>query len=301
MRLLWVTPVTFGKTIHQWGEIGTASALKRRGWEIDFLSPENPGGARETLDKFGFGHIPVKSLKLPGMFNLTFNRNLSKILCNESILSEYDVILSEWQASLGVLRAKKILELRESYFPPWLFEDRSPPAHRTILSYFQWIQYRKAWINAANSSDAIEVLVPGLEKFVREKFQISKPMVHCPSGVDLDKFRISPNPSPNVPIRLVYHGSLTRGRGLSRIIELGNEMDNSEIDFKITVFGVGPLSRLFEKYSKKKDWLDFLTTALDLRWLSQLLQWARVLLKDISLIPGIGTGLTFHAQWIQQN
>lgn len=258
MRLLWVTPVTFGKTIHQWGELGTASALKRKGWEIDFLSHENDDNSRDFLEGFGFGHIPVKSRKIPGLFNFFLNRNISRIMTTDMNLDQYDVILSEWQTSLGVLNAKKRLESRGVQFPPWLFEDRSPPAHKTILGRFQWFQYRKSWLDAANSSDAIEVLVPGLEMFVRKNFGITKKMVHCPSGVDLDKFQVEKSTMKDGELKFVYHGSLTKGRGLKKIIEFGNKLESSNYEFRITVFGSGPMESYFHTISRNKDWFIFL-------------------------------------------
>ena len=256
MKLLWLTNVTFGKTIHQWGELGTASELKSRGWEVDFVSTKGPNYS-SILDEFGFGNFPIESVKLPGLSSIMQNRKISKMLLNDIDLDDYDVILSEWQTSIGVLLAKRKIESSGGRMPPWIFEDRSPPATPSLLGRLQWLQYGLSWKLAANSADSIEVLVPGLENFVRKKYRISKPMIHCPSGVDIDRFRPRDGGSDGV-LRLVYHGTLGRGRGLNRILQLGLSLENEAIDFQITVFGSGILSPLFERESKKHTWLNWL-------------------------------------------
>ena len=258
MKILWVTGVKFGKTIHQWGQLGTADALQSRGIEVDFLSPIDSNNGTSILRDFSFGHTRLSGSRIPGLYFFSLNRNIVKLLTREINLSQYDAVISEWQTSLGVMRAYRKIRQMGKTAPPWIFEDRSPPATSSILSLVQWGQYRLSWKLAANSADSVEVLVPGLENFIRNKYDFKKRIIHCPSGADITRFTPEKSTSLNDPLRLVHHGSLDKGRGLERIIHLGVELEKHPIPFEITVFGSGPIQNLFEKESKRHDWLRFL-------------------------------------------
>ena len=258
MKILWATGVTFGETIHQWGQLGTAASLKKNGFEIDFISPSPSPAGKSILEEFGFGQIPLRKSKIPGTFFLSLNKQISSILQTKIDLEEYDAIMSEWQTSSGVMSACKKIRKIGKRFPPWIFEDRSPPALTSVLSHFQWIQYRFSWKYAANYADSVEVLVPGLEKFVRKKYGFDKGIIHCPSGVDLDRFFPSVPKEDNKRMSILHHGSLNEGRGLKRIVQLGLDLQSSERDVEVTVFGAGPLAGFFEEAARKYEWLNFL-------------------------------------------
>ena len=257
MKLLWIADIEFGSTIHQVGELGTAAALSRKSWKIDFLSVKWDGDSVSFLKNLGFGNHLVKKSKLPGMggisFNLAIRKNLPAIL-NEN---RYDAILVEWHGSLGAIGSKDRMKKLGKTTPPFLFEDRSPPARDSLLGKLQWIIYDLSWKRAAPKADAIEVLVPGLESFVRKRFGDLPPMVHCPSGVDVDRFVPKFQPLDS-KIKIVYHGSLDSNRGLSRIKTLGTELIRSGKGVEITVFGKGPLENNFARLSRNIEWFNFL-------------------------------------------
>ncbi len=258
MRILWITAVRFGETIHQWGQLGTAGALKDRGVRIDFLSPKIGESGQSILEEFNFGHIPLNYYNIPGTYFISVNRNISKLLMNQIELDVYDAVICEWQTSLGLNSAFRKLKKKGKSTPPWIFEDRSPPAKSSFLSLLQGIQYQMSWKIAANSADSVEVLVPGLERYIRQKFDFKKRMIHCPSGADLSRFTPNKSTSLHLPLRLLHHGSLDKGRGLKRIIDLGIELENRKIQFQITLFGSGPMSGYFQDQSEKYDWFRFL-------------------------------------------
>ena len=257
MKLLWIADIEFGSTIHQVGELGTASALSRKFWEIDFLSVDWEGDSKSFLEKLGFGSFPVHKTKIPGLGGLSFNRSVSKELPRILQSKRYDAILVEWHGSLGAIKALKRLEKDGFETPPFLFEDRSPPAKETILGKLQWIHYDLSWKKSHGAASAIEVLVPGLESFVRERFGELPPMVHCPSGVEVDRFvpKFMPLKSK---VKIVHHGSLDSNRGLGRIERFGKMLIDSGIDVEITIFGKGPLRKEFEKISESLPWFTFL-------------------------------------------
>ena len=257
MRLLWVAPIEFGKTIHQVGELGTAAALSRKSWEIDFLSIEWPGDSCAFLDKLGFGSHVVRRSTIPGLGGLSFNRSIKKSLPGIIENGDYDVILVEWPGALGVLTGLEKMKDNGIKTPPFLFEDRSPPASGTVLGSLQWIHYDLSWKRVARKADSIEVLVPGLESFVRKRFGDLPPMVHCPSGVDVNRF-IPEFASLESKVRVVYHGRLDSNRGLERIEEFGQRLIDMGHDIEITIFGRGPLEKKFQKLSNRLNWLFFL-------------------------------------------
>ena len=257
MRLLWVAPIEFGKTIHQVGELGTAAALSRKSWEIDFLSIEWRGDSSAFLNKLGFGSHVVRRSTIPGLGGLSFNRSIKRALPRIVQKGNYDAILVEWPGALGVLRGLKKMNQLGIKCPPFLFEDRSPPASGTILGLLQWIHYDMSWKHVARMADSIEVLVPGLESFVRNRFGDLPKMVHCPSGVDVNRF-VPEFTKLESKIRVVYHGRLDSNRGLERIEEFGKRIIELGYDIEITIFGRGPLARKFQKMSNRLNWLNFL-------------------------------------------
>ena len=256
MKLLWIAPIRFGDTIHQVGELGTAQALKKRGWSIDFVGANSSSDAELFMIQKSFNLYQVKMLKFPGLSGLSFNYFLKKKLPTLIKNMNYDVIIVEWQAALGYLKSMRIMSKENIIIPPWLFEDRSPPANNQILGRLQWLLYDLSWKKAAPKADAIEVLVPGLENFINQRFKLNLPVIYCPSGVDVDRFFNLNSPLGDC-LNMVYHGSLDKERGLKNIIKFGKELEIKKILFKITVFGSGPLSTYFSEESTKNIWLDF--------------------------------------------
>ncbi len=253
-KALYVTHVFLGEAIHSTGELSTASALKGKGWEIDFMHPRNELGS-ELLDNYGLGSYPAMKSKFPFLGDISYIIAVMKILPKILDDNDYDVIISEWTCSIGVSRVLENRKKKGSSSPPWIYEDRSPPAKRSLSSRLQWLHYDYVWRNVAKRADAIEVLVPGLEKFVNSRYGNYPEMIHCPSGVNLERF--IPIKSDNEALRIVYHGSLDGGRGLHRIIEFGEMLDSEGVEFRILIFGVGNLTNFFRNESKKRSWLEF--------------------------------------------
>jgi hypothetical protein len=184
MNLLWIAPIEFGSTIHQSGEIGTAQALERSGWDVDFLSIKPSKEGENFIRGLNFKNYSVRKSRLPGLGGITFNFAVAGKI--KKILKEkkYDVILTEWHSAIGVHFGLRALA-RDGNSPKVVFEDRSPPADPSLLGRLQWLHYDLSWRYSSRKSDLIEVLVPGLEKFVRGRHKDLPEMVHCPSGVDL--------------------------------------------------------------------------------------------------------------------
>ena len=84
MNLLWIAPIEFGSTIHQSGEIGTAQALERSGWDVDFLSIKPSKEGEDFIKGLNFKNYSVRKSRVPGLGGITFNfavaRKIKKIL-----------------------------------------------------------------------------------------------------------------------------------------------------------------------------------------------------------------------------
>ena len=253
-RALYVTHLFLGEAIHSTSELSVASALKGKGWNVDFIHPMNELG-KGLLDNYGLGSHPVRKSRLPFLGDLSYIRSVMKKLPSILDDEEYDVIISEWTCAIAVSKVLENRNKKGADSPPWIFEDKSPPAKKSLSSRLQWLHYDYVWKNVAKKADAIEVLVPGLERFVNSRYGNYPEMIHCPSGVDLERF--VPLKSDNGPIRIVYHGSLDEGRGLHRIIEFGEMLDSEGVEFRIFIFGVGSLTNFFLNESKKRSWLEF--------------------------------------------
>ena len=257
MRMLWVAPIVFGETVHQMGQLGTAGALSKRGWNIEFASMDGGDKSSSFMNEMGYNIHQFKVSEIPGLGGFSFNRSLRKGLPSIIMEGDFDVIMADWVGALAVNSILKEIGNNDFHPPPWLFEDRSPPANTTFLGLLQWLHYDRAWKKSAMGADGIEVLVPGLEKFVRGRFGDLPEIVHCPSGVDCDQFKPTQIELGD-PIRIVYHGTLDKGRGLSRIIELGKKLTEINISVSITILGEGQEGSLMKSLSEKYEWLEFL-------------------------------------------
>jgi len=209
------------------------------------------------MSNLGYSLHQVYASRISGLTGITFLRSVARSLNGIIDMGGYDAIVSEWQCALAVTSVMD-KRMKKGLKPiPWLFEDRSPPANSSLLGRLQWLLYDRAWNRAAHKANAIEVLVPGLEKFVRSRYGQLPRMVHCPSGVDCDRFGPSETELDNT-IRIVYHGTLDQERGLERIVDLGKALSKIGIAARIRVFGAGPESIKFDQWDEEYDWIEFL-------------------------------------------
>jgi len=257
MRLLYVTPMKFGEDIHAIGELSTASALAERGWQVTFLAPSTEH-AEQVVSEYGHQYIGVKTLKMPGLNSISFERSVARELPQLIDDDRFDVIMSEWRGAGGTARAVERCR-RNGTDIRWVMEDRSPPAVNDLWGRLQWLQYRRAWKRTAKRADGISVLVPALEEYVRRHYDASMPMVHCPSGVDIERFHPSSTRSDG-SLRLLYHGSLYPERNVERLIEVGDLLAHRGEEFTMRIFGMGPSLRTFESAASSRTWLEVLGT-----------------------------------------
>ncbi len=203
--------------------------------------------------------VSIRHSKIPFLSTLIQNRRFYRAICEISKIGFPGNIMVDWRVFPAYYRAsRKIKHKRGSKL---ILEDRSPPSGSSIKSKLQWKLYDWCWNKASKNVDFANVLVPELERFVKERFSNlgNLNFIITPSGVDTDRFRPAEN-SDSYPelVRIVYHGALDKGRGLSRILELKSELSEEGIRSKITIVGDGDLSPFFQNISKNDEEVVFL-------------------------------------------
>ncbi len=221
MKILWITHRRT-TDMSAASRIGISSALERRGWVIDFMSPD--------------GDFPVERSRRMGFGHRSFSNSVRTVL--DSInLDDYSVLIIEWTAVQG---CQKKLKSRDV---PWIILDRSPPVSTGLAQLIQRFQYHRAWRFARKYAFGRAVKSPLMET----RFEWSSLSAIVPSGVDIERFQISE--MNDVPL-VVCHGSLDRTRELHRLAKMDvnlllfGEGDDSERLSEITrVEGVGDVSK----------------------------------------------------------
>ena len=192
MKLLWITHRRFSE-MSATTRKGIAAALNKRGWEIEFMSPDGQHRV-ERSTKLGRGHQ-------------TFNRSVAEKLCSIK-LDDYCAAIVEWTGVQGASSELARTQL------PWMIMDRSPPITSGIIGWIQRKQYNKAWDIARAQSAGRAVKSAYME--ASQRWQKSSAIV--PAGVDITVFESATmNDEPLV----VCHGSLNRSRELNRLTNMG--------------------------------------------------------------------------------
>jgi glycosyltransferase involved in cell wall biosynthesis len=242
MRLLYIAPINFEDDMFSSAWISRAKALEAKGWQIAFVIPENSNNSIIRNNE-NFRIFNIKRSSIIGLQGISWERALRLGLGN--IIEKYnpDVIISDWNGSSGVL------QVAEKFGVPWVFDDHSPPADGGIIGNLQWYHYDKSWKKNSIYADGVVVLTPSQESLVRNRYGHEFPIIKCQSGVDLDLF----NPltrKTSLPIRMVYHGSLTPERGVLDLIKVTEALLSSRFDVILRVFGSGPCLPQFQKMAE---------------------------------------------------
>ncbi len=192
MKLLWITHRRFSE-MSATTQKGIATALNKRGWEIEFMSPDGQHRV-ERSTRIGRGHQ-------------TFNRSIAEKLHSVE-LDEYCAAIVEWTGVQGASSELGRVQL------PWVIMDRSPPITSGIIGWLQRKQYNKAWDIAREHSVGRAVK----SAYMEGSQDWGKTSVIVPAGVDITAFESTKmNSDPLV----VCHGSLDRSRELNRLTKMG--------------------------------------------------------------------------------
>ena len=130
MKLLWITHRRRDELSAK-SRSGISKALKTRGWEIQFMSPD--------------GDFRVERSAMIGRGHRSFTRSVSSNLSSMA-LDLFNVAIVEWTAVEGSAVALNKAGV------PWIIMDRSPPVSVGIAGWIQRKQYKRAWDIARKNS-----------------------------------------------------------------------------------------------------------------------------------------------------
>ena len=245
VRLLYIAPINFLTDMFSSAWVSRAKSLSERGWEVAFVTPTS-GNREKASDLVNFRIFEIHRTSIPGLGGFSWERSLRLTL--GSIIKEFspDVIISDWNGAGGVSKVAK------DYAIPWVFDDHSPPANNDLVGKLQWIHYDRNWRKFSVEADGVVVLTNSLERFIRDRHGHSFEMVKCQSGVDLELFSHYPEKTSS-PIKLIYHGSITRERGVLDLIDVVEKLSEEGFDFRLRIFGEGPALPKFKEAAKSSE------------------------------------------------
>ena len=178
-------------------------------------------------------HLIVPRSSLKGFQTSSLATNICSIISKDLALGN-SVAIVDWPL------APKVGRLLDSMAIPWVLVDRSPPADQGILSRLQWKGWDKAWnLIQKRGGNGGCVVSSAHGSFVEKRIGIPAGNLSIiPAGVDLNQF--SPSDS-NVrgPLKLVYHGTVNKNRGLEQLPILHSKLTDVGVDFTLTIIGDG--------------------------------------------------------------
>jgi len=253
-KIIYVTPVIFGRTLFSHARINLAKAFINRGFEFIIIAPESDR-ASEILGNEGIDHRLYRWLDFPGVNTISLARGAAKML-KASILEEApDVIISELRISSKSM-ARTITSISPCR-PKWIIDDRSPPVMETLLGKLQMFHYNFLVPRVIGSADGMLVQNYQHMKFIESRFHCKFPdFILCGGGVDVNRFSETKRSFEGDDLIVVYAGSLVEERGVNRLIEACRLSFKSGIPLKLVTMGKGKMSKKLSELSSRFEWFD---------------------------------------------
>jgi glycosyltransferase involved in cell wall biosynthesis len=138
-------------------------------------------------------------------------------------LDDYDLVLIDW--TIGGLIPKLSNKI--------ILVDRGPPADKGILSYIQWLVWKKSWNRASMGT----VVSEAHREFVLERTRSSADSIAViPAGVDLGLFQSG---KKDGPIKLAYHGRVDVHRGVMSLPMILAGLHSQGVEATLHIHGTG--------------------------------------------------------------
>ena len=229
MKVVWVTQRKFDDFCAT-TTLAFAFGLVENNVELTIINPDD----EKVHEKFQWNHIHVPRSELKGLQGFSFSKNCKNLLKNLPI--NYEKAIIDWQIGIGIV---KFLQKRGVEV---LLMDRSPPADRGVLAFFQWIVWNRAWRGVQKNLLKIGFVVsePHL-KFVQSRLKIHRnKIVILPAGIDPNDY--------NPPIldnkkdktwKFVYHGRIDKHRGIDLMIQSIILWNKNGVRCELTFIGDG--------------------------------------------------------------
>jgi len=212
-RIAWLSSRVLGKDLCSTTQINLTNGLIKKGHEVTFYSP---GKNKNSI----FKHESVTRSKFRGLQSYSVSKAL-KLRIKE--LYDYDLVLIDW--TIGGLIPKLSSKV--------IIIDRGPPADKGILSYIQWLVWRKSWNRASMGT----VVSENHREFVLDKTNSSPDSIGViPAGVDLELFQPG---KKDGPIKLAYHGRVDVHRGVMSLPMILAGLHSQGVDATLHIHGTG--------------------------------------------------------------
>ena len=249
VNLLWITPKWFGTDLAATTQLGVSKALSERGCKISFVAPDEHGRGAKVVNESGHMFHAVKRSRKPGLGSFTFTRSLKRMLPPLFSVAKFDVALVEWQCVSGSHRALDQVGI------PWLIVDRSPPVFTSLIGRLQWVEYRRAWRLASESSyiKGSVLKSQALADWHHSKRRLPEGVTIMQAGVEVQRYTQTTFPKP---LTIVHHGQLDFERDIERLVKIGDVLQQREVLFRMHIVGRGNRLQVLQEASLSRDWLE---------------------------------------------
>ncbi|MBP51986.1 MAG: hypothetical protein CMI27_02455 [Opitutae bacterium] len=213
MKVSWLSGRVLGNDLCGTTQTSIAEELCKLGHTVNLYSP----GQIETSQ---FRHIQIPRGSIKGLHSSTVVRSLrSKI----KDINSSDHVLIDW----------RLHAITPLITVPWTLIDRGPPADRNFLSWFQWIQWKRAWKKTTYGTAVSQAHAEFIN--LKTKTHLANIAI-IQAGVDTEMFRKG---TKSGGLKLSYQGRVDKHRGvmaLPKILEILNEKG---VDASLHIHGDG--------------------------------------------------------------
>jgi len=263
MKILWITQARLDVTLASTSRLEMVNSLLKLGNDVQLAVPF-------PLNKKPDFQFPKNIIKYIPVINryylslVTFYMSVFFLVCYYLVLKKPDVILVQGSSGmslvplallskLGLIKCKFVLDIRTV---PVEFSN-------IIKRRFKDAEYKISLLIAKYLFDGLTVITPGLRNLVHQEYHIDKNLIGIwSSGVSLSRFNSARlNELPNEPdlnnkFIIMYHGVLSRNRGLQETVEAIRILKDDYPDLVFFLLGDGvaktELNELIAKYKLQR-------------------------------------------------
>jgi len=245
VNIVWFLDKEFDVSMSTSGRLSTITQLeKNHDVTIVTTFKKEKKAILEIKSKLAY----LNKINLPLVKTLSLYHQHLKYLNNNINLGEYDTVFVN---SNNYFLLRKLIEKTNSYNLKLIFDIRtlpvdSNPIKKGIKEFF----FKKALKIAASDFDGITYITEEMRRYCARKYNLPKhKSTVWSSGVDIELFRPLNKFSNGSNFRIMYHGAISKKRGIINVVRAINELREYDIEFFLLCFEeeTFELKRLVEK------------------------------------------------------
>ena len=231
MRLVWLTPDRFDLKVDKSTWLEMAACLSRLGWHVRILAGRK-GGVRVEGDSYAGLLEWLPAIDLPFLFRITLLLGMVRWLRRSA--TPHDVVMLNEDA-LCILPLLRILGIRFVHLD---FRSLPVDTHRWKRRLDRFLSWHLPVRWFGRMCDGYSFITERLRTEVEREFALGVlDYVIWQSGVNVARFSSAVGSRPTRErLRLFYHGSISRKRGLGLVIEA---LALARADIEFVVVGEG--------------------------------------------------------------